>query len=86
MATPRPSLTRDPRRLAADEARACGIGQGAACCVFLVVDRFGFECQQRGPLRRALLARVDQMVAKRAPESEYPACQGEGVGEHAEPR
>lgn len=66
--------------LAIDEAKKCGIGEGAACCAFLVASAKGFECEQRGELADTLFirAKAGQMHAQRTPESDYPTCQDEG--------
>lgn len=42
----------------------CKIGQGAACCRYLVVGSLGLECAKLTPLRDVLDARVGQMSAK----------------------
>ena len=39
--------------------RVCLIGQGDACCRYLVVGSGGFECAKLSSLRQTLDARVD---------------------------
>lgn len=66
--------------LSVEDAVKCGLGQGAACCAFLVAGGKGFECEQRGELADTLFirAKAGQMNAQRTPESDYPTCQTEG--------
>jgi hypothetical protein len=66
--------------LTVTQARACGMGEGAACCVFLMAGATGFECAQRSELADTLFkrAKAGQMHAQRTPEQDFPACQQEG--------
>ena len=42
----------------------CKLGQGAACCRYLVAGAEGFECAKLGSLRAGIDRRVGIMVAK----------------------
>lgn len=63
-----------------DEAfTACGAGQGAACCVYLVRAR-GFICGKTDPaVRREIDLCVREMTASIMPTRDYPDCQAERV-------
>jgi hypothetical protein len=68
------------RSLTFEDGKKCGMGEGAACCAFLVMGTGGFECAQRSELADHLYqrAKAGDMHARRTPESDYPACQEEG--------
>ena len=59
-----------------DEAKACGMGRKADCCIFLVVGR-GFECARGTGLELVLLARQRTMSAQRVPIDPIPDCRVE---------
>lgn len=42
----------------------CKIGQGAACCRYLMVGTKGFECGKLSSLKPVIDARVNKMNAK----------------------
>jgi hypothetical protein len=68
------------RLLSVDVARACGIGESANCCAFLLAGADGFVCAQRSSLADSIYLRVSDglTTARRTPESNFPSCQVEG--------
>ena len=66
--------------LTLDQAKGCGMGEGANCCAYLMAGAKGFECAQRSSLADLLYqrAKAGQMHARRTPEGDFPACQQEG--------
>jgi len=67
--------------LTADEAKGCGIGEGAACCAYLLAGGDGFECGQGDILVSPVIearVRSGQFTARRLPTLPFPACQQEG--------
>ena len=54
--------------------KACGIGRGEDCCIFLTVGANGFCCERFGSLHDTLVARQPGMSAKRMPTDPYPYC------------
>lgn len=52
--------------VSSEQLKLCRIGQGAACCRYLVCGGRGFECEKHGELRATLdqRAAAGQMVAR----------------------
>ncbi len=67
-------------RLQTEAAFACGIGEGANCCAYLMADGQGFCCGQNTTMAAAIRARVGagDMHARRLPKGDFPDCQQEG--------
>ena len=64
--------------LTPEEARACGMGLGEGCCVFLAMHGPKFVCgREMNTLRQSILAQVEDMRANHVPadESIFPECQ-----------
>jgi len=64
-------------KLAQEEAASgCGIGQGARCCKFLLMDTVSgdFECGRETELKDHLI-QVRGYTAQRLPTEPYPECQ-----------
>jgi hypothetical protein len=66
-------------RLLIENPRACGMGEGAGCCAFLVAGGDGFECGKVDPgLAAAIRMRLfaGTMNAKYDPgDLPFPQCQ-----------
>lgn len=62
------------KNLTKDDARGCGMGRGADCCIFLVVGADGFECARESDMAGALVARQPEMTSKRMPTAPIPEC------------
>jgi hypothetical protein len=63
------------------DPRKCGMGQGADCCIYLLMHPDeGFECGRGGVLAQTveLRAASGKMSAQRRPVKPYPVCQTEG--------
>ena len=56
------------------DAHKCGAGRGAECCIWLVVNGDGFQCERHSDLRYMLIFKSD-MISKREPSESYPSCQ-----------
>ena len=72
-------------KLIDEQFKACGVGQGANCCIYLTVSRDGFYCEKVSEIGKILLQRSKNgsMSAKRVPDitTPFPECQKEGVKE-----
>lgn len=66
------------------DERKCGIGRGADCCIYLMVQPeaglTGFVCGRGGVLAATVEARAaaGEMKSHRRPIRPYPECQDEG--------
>ena len=60
---------------AVPDAKRCGIGQGANCCIFLLANSQGFHCGRFDPeVRTTLILQKPHMVAQREPMKMFPDC------------
>ena len=53
---------------------ACGIGQGADCCIFITGAPGGFSCERFGAFRWSLVVHRERMIAQREPTAPYLHC------------
>lgn len=72
-------------QLTGEQAKGCGIGHGANCCIYLTVSGTGFCCEKITEIGKLLFqkASVGDMSARRIPDitTPFPDCQKEGVKE-----
>lgn len=61
----------------ADGYTGCGIGEGAACCAFLLFDMDGFECGRATKAEPVIRQRVADglWTSRRLPAAPFPMCQ-----------
>ncbi len=60
--------------------RGCGVGEGADCCAYLVIDGDGFKCARSSATAEEIRWRVaaGAFTSQRLPQGPLLACQSEG--------